>query len=60
MDAGDGSVAMDARLLDSVQTFVEVDELAMHILEILVEVGGKVLDQLLHGGGGGVYESSGL
>ena len=60
LDAGDDGVALDACLLDSVQTFVEVDELAMHLSEVLAEIGGEVVEQLLHGGGGGVHGSSGL
>jgi hypothetical protein len=41
LDAGDDNVALDACLLDSVQTFVEVNELAMHLLEILAEAAAR-------------------
>jgi len=52
---------MDVCMLDIVQAFVEVDELAMHLLEVVAEICGEVLNQLLHGGGGGgVHGSSGL
>lgn len=60
LDAGDGGVTMDACTLDIMQAFVKVDELAMHLLEVLAEISGEVLNQLLHDGVGGVHGSSGL
>ena len=48
LNAGDGGVAMDACLLDGMQTRVQVDELVMLLLKVLAEVVGEVLDQLLH------------
>ena len=46
--------------LDSMQMVVEVDELTVHLPEVLAKIGGEVLDQLLHGGGSGVHGSSSL
>ena len=60
LDTGYGGIAVDACLLDGVQLVVEVDELAMHLSEVPAEIGGEVLDQLFHGGGGGVPGSSSL
>ena len=60
LDAGDGIIVMGACALDSVQTIVEVDELTVHLPEVLAKIGGEVLDQLLHGGSVGVHGLSGL
>ena len=60
MDADDGGIAMGMSALDSMQTIVEVDELTVHLPKVLAKIGGEVLDQLLHGGGGGVHGLSGL
>jgi hypothetical protein len=41
LDASDDGVSLDACLLDSVQTFVEVDKLVMHLLKILAEAAAR-------------------
>lgn len=51
---------MNACLLDVVQTGVEVDELLVHLIEVLAEIVGEVLEQLLDEDGGGSHGSSGL
>jgi hypothetical protein len=58
-DSSDGD-AMEVCLLYVVQPGVEIDELLVHLVEVLAEVVGEVLEQLLYGDGGGSHGSSGL
>jgi hypothetical protein len=54
LDSGDGD-AMEVCLLYVVQPGVEIDELLVHLIDVLAEVVGEVLEQLLYSDGGGSH-----